>query len=130
MRHLCCPRKHATAESSSEDRRVGEMQSSGDSVEITPTIDALEEQLERIRQSELERLRRRQVSFCSDQEDAIEELTLGIVSAILHGPVSVLEAASIDGERGALLGMLHRIFNLGRETGNPHTPNRHEHRAI
>ncbi len=91
------------------------MQSSGESIEITPTVDALHEHLETIRLIELERLQRRQVGFRFDQKDAIEELTLGIVSAILHGPVSVLEAASIDKERAALLRMLHRIFNLAEK---------------
>ena len=91
------------------------MQWSGESVEITPTIDALREPLETIRLIELERLQRRQVRCHFDQENTIEELTLGIVRAILHGPVSVLEAASIDKERAALLRMLHRIFNLAEK---------------
>lgn len=105
------------------------MQSSVERVGITPTINALHEHLETIRQIELERLQRRQVNFRLDQKYAIEELTLGIVSAILHGPVSVLEAASIDKERAALLRTLHRIFNLTEEPASQARQNLHEHRG-
>jgi glutamyl-tRNA reductase len=82
---------------------------------VAPTIVALQEHLQTIRQTELERLRRRQVSFRPYQQDAIEELTRGIVARILHGPVKVLETASDDKEPTALLSMVHRIFNLGDE---------------
>ena len=79
---------------------------------VAPTIVALRQQLETVRQTELERMRRRQVKFRSEQQDAIEELTRGIVITILHGPVTVLETASTEKEPGALLRMVRRIFNL------------------
>lgn len=88
------------------------MQKSLKTAEVAPTIVALQEHLETVRQTELERVRRRQVSFRPDQQAAIEELTRGIVTRILHGPVKVLEAASDDKEPAALLSMVHRIFNL------------------
>lgn len=60
-------------------------------------------------------MRRRQVKFRSDQQDAIEELTRGIVATILHGPVAVLETAATEKEPAALLRMVHRIFNCGSD---------------
>ena len=92
---------------------MNEMEGSLDVAMVAPTIVALREQLETVRQTELERMRRRQVKFRSDQQNAIEELTRGIVTTILHGPVTVLETASAEKEPAALLRMVHRIFNLG-----------------
>jgi glutamyl-tRNA reductase len=89
------------------------MQKSLETAELAPTIVALQEHLEALRLTELKRVRRRQVSFRPEQQDAIEELTRGIVARILQGPVNVLEAEYDDGEPAALLGIVHRIFNLG-----------------
>jgi glutamyl-tRNA reductase len=99
------------------------MQKSLLTAETAPTIAALQEHLETVRQTELERVRRRQVSFLPEQQDALEELTRGIVARILHGPVEVLEAVS-DDKAPALLSMVHRIFNLGDEP----VGSQHQHR--
>ena len=88
------------------------MQKSPETAEVALTIVALQAHLETVRQSELERVRRRQIGFRPEQQDAIEELTRGIVARILHGPVKVLEAGYDDRESAALLSMVHRIFNL------------------
>jgi glutamyl-tRNA reductase len=89
------------------------MQNSLAAAKVTPTIDALQERLETVRQTELEPAWRRQVSFRPEQHDAIEELTRGIVTRILHGPLKVLESASDDKDPAALLSIVHRVFNLG-----------------
>jgi glutamyl-tRNA reductase len=91
------------------------MQKSFKSEELSPTIVALQEHLEKVRQTELNRIRRRQLNFRSEQQDAIEELTRGIVTRILHWPVKVLGAASDDEKLQALLSIVHRIFDLGNE---------------
>ena len=102
------------------------MQNSLESAEVAPTIVALQELLESVRRNELERVSRRKVSFGPEQRDAIEELTRGIVTRILHGPVKVLETASGEEEPAALLSMVHRIFNLGNEAGRTsNCPRRH-----
>jgi glutamyl-tRNA reductase len=95
------------------ERKVNAMQRSLETAGVAPTINALQEHLETMRQEELERVRRRHISFLPEQQDAIEELTRGIVDRILHRPVEVLEAVSDDIEPAALLSMVHRIFNLG-----------------
>ncbi len=91
------------------------MQKSLLAAEVAPTIAALQEHLETVRQTELERVRRRPVSFRPEQQAAIEDLSRGIVTRILHGPRKVLEAASEDKEPAALLSMVHRLFNLGEK---------------
>ena len=96
------------------------MQKSLETAEVAPTIVALQERLETVRQNELERVSRLKVSFGPEQQEAIEELTRGIVTRILHGPVNVLETASDDKDPAALLSVVHRIFNLGDElAGRP-----------
>ena len=96
------------------------MQQSLEAAEMAPIIVALQERLESVRQTELERVCRRQVGFCPEQQEAIEELTRSIVNRILHGPVKVLETALDNKEPAALLRMVRRIFNLGDEpVGRP-----------
>lgn len=94
---------------------MSEVEESLENAMVAPTIVALREQLETVRQIELERMRRRQVKFRSEQQDAIEELTCGMVTTILHDPVTVLETASTGKEPAALLRMVRRIFNLGSD---------------
>jgi hypothetical protein len=91
------------------------MQQSLMTAEVAPTIAALQEHLETVRQTELDRVRRRPVGFRPEQEFAIEDLSRGIVTRILHGSRKFLEAASEDKESAALLSIVHRIFNLSRE---------------
>ena len=92
---------------------MSEMQQSFEAAKVAQTIVALRERLETLRQTELERMRRREVKFRSEQQGAIEELTRGIVTTILHGPATVLETASTEQETAALLRVVHCIFNLG-----------------
>ena len=91
------------------------MEGSLQAVKVAPTIVALRERLETVRQTELERMRRLQVNFRSEEQDTIEDLTRGIVTTILHGPVTVLETASTEKEHAALLRVVHRIFNPGSD---------------
>lgn len=93
------------------------MQKSLETPEATPTIVALQERLETVRQNELERISRLKVSFDPEQQGAIEELTRSLVTRILHRPRKILEAASEDKEPAALLSMVQRIFNLGEKPG-------------
>jgi len=81
--------------------------------EVLPTIISLQAHLEVVRRTELDRARRRLGSLRSEQKDAIEELTRGIVTRILHAPSMVLEAVTEEKESAALVRMVHCIFNLG-----------------
>ncbi len=78
----------------------------------TPMIVSLNEQLERVRQAEVERMRGKLGSLTPQQEEALEALTRGIIGKIAHGPISELrrEAASPNGGRTAEL--IRRIFRL------------------
>jgi glutamyl-tRNA reductase len=80
--------------------------------EVVPTIVALEERLDRIREAELERYRGRLSSLTPEQREAVEALTRGIQSKILHGPVTELKSGAGLPEHGALVQMIRKIFGV------------------
>lgn len=81
--------------------------------EVAPMIVSLQEQLEQVRLSEIERVRGKLGSLTPQQEDAIEALTRGIVNKIAHGPITELrkQAANPDGAHFA--NVIRRVFRLG-----------------
>lgn len=80
-------------------------------VEVTPVIVGIQEQLEQIRSSELEKVRRRYGPFTPEQEEALEALTRGIVNKIAHGPISQLRDHA--GPEGAhVVAAIRKAFHL------------------
>ena len=79
---------------------------------VTPTIVSLQEELERIRTGEIERMRHKFGPLTKDQEEAWEALTRGIVNKIAHGPISELRnhAGRPDGE--PVIDAIRKIFHL------------------
>ncbi len=80
--------------------------------EVAPTIVGLQEQLELVRQAELEKARRRMGNMSPQQEEALEALTRGIVNKIAHGPISELrrQAGRPDGVH--VIAAIRRVFGL------------------
>jgi glutamyl-tRNA reductase len=83
--------------------------------EMAPTVAALHERGELVRQAELERFRARLSGLDARQQQAVEALTRGIVAKLLHDPtVRVKDAAgSARGER--LSDALRELFGIGAE---------------
>jgi glutamyl-tRNA reductase len=81
-------------------------------LDAVPTIIALQEHLESIRQEEIVRARGRLGQLTSDQENAIAALTRGIVNKILHTPISVLKNSAGRGDARATAELVHRMFDL------------------
>jgi glutamyl-tRNA reductase len=79
---------------------------------MAPTVAALYERGENIRQGELGRFRARLSGLDPRQRDAVEALTRGIVAKLLHDPaVNVKDAAgSVRGDR--LAGALRDLFGI------------------
>jgi glutamyl-tRNA reductase len=79
---------------------------------VTPTIVCLQEELERIRAGEIERMRRKYGPLTPQQEEAWEALTRGIINKIAHGPISELRshAGRPDGE--PVIDAIRKIFHL------------------
>jgi len=80
--------------------------------EVVPTIRALEERLDHIREGELERYRGSLASLSPEQRQAVEALTRGILNKILHGPVTELKSRAGEPGQGSLVQLIHKIFGL------------------
>lgn len=81
--------------------------------EVTPVIVGLQEYLETLRSAELARFRGKLGKLSAEQEEAIDQLTRGIVNKIAHGPVSELrhQAAQPDGIQ--IIDAIRKVFRLG-----------------
>ena len=80
--------------------------------DVVPTIVALEERLNRIRESEMDRLRGRLSTLTPEQRDAVEALTRGIQNKILHGPITELKNGAGRPDQGALVHLIRKIFGV------------------
>jgi glutamyl-tRNA reductase len=83
--------------------------------ELAPTITSLQEYLEGIRRSELQRIRGRLGELTPGQELALESLTHGIINKVLHMPVSALKSAARESQSAAVIQAVQKIFNLPSE---------------
>jgi glutamyl-tRNA reductase len=80
--------------------------------EVVPTIVALEERLNLIRESEVERYRGPLSTLTTPQRDAVDALTRGILNKILHGPITELKNGAGQPEQAALVRLIRKIFGL------------------
>ena len=80
--------------------------------EVTPTIVGLQEQLENLRSSELQRAQSKLSSLTPEQREAVDALTRGLVNKIAHGPITELrrQAAQPDGVH--FIDVIRRVFRL------------------
>ena len=83
-----------------------------DSLDQVPTIVALRQRLEEIRQSELEKSLRTSLKGLSEKErQAIEDMTSAIIGKILHAPISRMKKPE-DGEEALYVEALKKLFDL------------------
>ncbi len=80
--------------------------------EVAPTIVSLQEQLEQIRSSEIERVRSRLGPLSPQQEQALDMLTRGIVNKIAHGPISELRKQAGRPEGVQVIDAIRKVFHL------------------
>jgi glutamyl-tRNA reductase len=81
--------------------------------EVTPTIISLQEQLEQLRASEIERARGRLGSLTPQQEEAIDAITRGIINKIAHGPITEMRRKASDPDGIHLMNTIRKLFRLG-----------------
>ena len=83
---------------------------------VAPTIAGLQEQLEQIRQGELERMRGKLGILNPQQEEAVEALTRGIINKIAHAHiVEIRKEASKPGD-GPIVSAVRRVFRIGENS--------------
>ena len=82
---------------------------------VVPTIVSLQEQIETIRQAEIDRVRGRLGKLTPEQELAVEAMTRGIVNKIMHAPITTLKSAAKDPEATTVIDLIRRVFNLNEK---------------
>ncbi len=80
--------------------------------DIAPTIVSLQEQLEEIRTTELNRSLRKLGALTAEQREAIDLMTRSIVNKIAHGPVSELRRQAGQPDGGPMVDAIRRVFRL------------------
>jgi glutamyl-tRNA reductase len=85
-------------------------------LEQVPTITALRQRLEEIRQRELERSLGGSLRDLSEkQREALEDMTTAMINKILHAPMSRLKLSSKDEDEKTLyIAALKKLFDLER----------------
>jgi glutamyl-tRNA reductase len=81
--------------------------------DLVPTIVALEDRLNAIREREVERYNTRLGDLTPEQRQAVDALTRGIMNKILHGPITELKNGAGQPEQAALVRLVRKIFGLG-----------------
>ncbi|KAA8498367.1 Glutamyl-tRNA reductase [Porphyridium purpureum] len=77
-----------------------------------PTITKLQERAETIRQEELDKMSGKLSALTDAERAAVEKLTRGIVSKMIHGPMAQLRGTQDVEERANLLRSLESMFSL------------------
>ena len=83
---------------------------------VAPTIVALQEQLEQIRQHELERMRNKLGILTPQQEEAVEALTRGIINKIAHAHIVEIRKEASHPGGGPIVSAVRRVFRLGENS--------------
>ena len=80
--------------------------------QVGPVIAGLQEQLEQIRQAEVDRMRGKLGPLSAQQELALESLTRGIINKIAHGPISELRSHAANPTGVPVVDLIRRVFRL------------------
>ena len=98
------------------EEEVGRFHQRLQSLDAVPTIVALQDRIEQIRQAEIDRLRGKLGTLNPEQQAAVENLTRSIVNKILHPPISALKNASGSDRLTATADTLRSLFGIRDET--------------
>jgi glutamyl-tRNA reductase len=79
---------------------------------VGPVIADLQDSLERLRSAEVDRMRGKLGPLTPQQEQAIEQMTRGIVNKIAHGPIAALRNNAAD---TTVIERIRNIFRLDQE---------------
>jgi glutamyl-tRNA reductase len=110
--HVADRRKEAERADEIIAGEVQRFQARVQALDVVPTIVSLQDHLETIRQAEIDRVRGRLGSLSPEQELAVEALTRGIVSKIMHTPISTLKTAVREPEATTVIDLVRRLFDL------------------
>ncbi|MFQ5645942.1 MAG: glutamyl-tRNA reductase [bacterium] len=89
-------------------------------MEISPTIIALRERVERIRRQEVDRALSKLSNLSPGEHELVDKLTSSITNKILHDPVSIIKKLSSSHETFTPVEAVHALFRLDDAPDDPH----------
>lgn len=94
------------------EEEVGRMVSRLRAREVTPTIVSLQQQLESLRQAELEKIQSKLAALTPEQLEAVEAMTRSLINKIAHGPIAELRRQAAEPDGLASIEVIRRVFRL------------------
>src|SRR3954465_1593831 len=113
--HVHDREREATRAEEIVEEEVHKFEARMQTLSVVPTIVSLQEQLETIRQAEIDRVRGRLGKLTPEQELAVEAMTRGIVNKVLHAPITALKSAAKHAEPTTMIELIRRVFNLNEK---------------
>jgi glutamyl-tRNA reductase len=92
------------------------------SLDVVPTIVAIREMAEEIRQAETQRILNRLGELPSNARETLEALTQAIVNKLLHAPLMVLKQEANSSNGSLYVEAIRKLFNLDREIPTRYRP--------
>jgi glutamyl-tRNA reductase len=80
--------------------------------EVAPTIVKLQDELERLRATEVARMRTKLGALTPEQEQAIEALTKSMINKIAHGPISEIRRQASQPDGHYIINAVRKVFRL------------------
>ncbi len=80
--------------------------------EVTPDIVQIQAQLEQIRSTEIEKIRRKYGPFTPQQEEAMDVLTRAILNKVAHGPISELRHHAGKPDGAPVVAAIRKAFHI------------------
>jgi glutamyl-tRNA reductase len=80
--------------------------------EVAPTIVKLQDELERMRATEVARMRTKLGALTPEQEQAIEALTKSMINKIAHGPISEIRRQASLPDGHYIINAVRKVFRL------------------
>ncbi|HUS08402.1 MAG TPA: glutamyl-tRNA reductase [Bryobacteraceae bacterium] len=80
--------------------------------QVVPMIVGLQQQFERVRAAELERVKGKLGPLTPQQEEALDQLTRGIVNKLAHGPISELRKHANAPSGAPVIDIIRKVFKL------------------
>jgi len=85
----------------------------------TPTVIALKEKLEAIREGELARLNGKLSNLSPEEREVVDLITRSIVNKIAHDPISFLKKTGLTSKQNMYLDVVQRVFKLESSVETP-----------
>ncbi len=85
-------------------------------LDAVPSIVALQQNLEEVRQNELRRVAPRLAGLSSEQLQAVEQVTRALVNKLQHAPIQAIKRAAREGDRETLA-VIQTVLDMGSGPG-------------